>query len=163
MIKPIETIYKGRRFRSRLEARWAVYFDVVGIKWEYEKEGYNLGDGIFYLPDFWLPQASMWAEVKGRELTEIEIEKIKRLVNGTDYPCLVLVGPPEIKVYYATLPEEWEDGFLNDFALTNYHGYLDDENRFYSCPGSDEDCGFPDVIRGVLAARSARFEHGERG
>ena len=35
-IKPIETIYKGYRFRSRLEARWAVFFDALGIEYEYE-------------------------------------------------------------------------------------------------------------------------------
>ncbi len=40
-IKAIETRYKGYRFRSRLEARWAVYFDTLGWKWEYEKEGYD--------------------------------------------------------------------------------------------------------------------------
>lgn len=41
-IKAIETSYKGYRFRSRLEARWAVFFDALGIEWEYEKEGYEL-------------------------------------------------------------------------------------------------------------------------
>ncbi len=35
-MKPIETIYNGFRFRSRLEARWAVFFDAVEIKYEYE-------------------------------------------------------------------------------------------------------------------------------
>lgn len=41
---PIETRYKGYRFRSRLEARWAVFFDVLGVRWEYEPEGYDLTD-----------------------------------------------------------------------------------------------------------------------
>ena len=39
-IKAIETYYKGYRFRSRLEARWAVFFDAAGIKYEYEPEGF---------------------------------------------------------------------------------------------------------------------------
>jgi len=43
-IKAIETVYKGYRFRSRLEARWAVFFENVGIKWEYEKEGFEFGE-----------------------------------------------------------------------------------------------------------------------
>lgn len=51
-IKPIETVYKGYRFRSRLEARWAVFFDEIGLPWEYESEGYTLPDGRGYLPDF---------------------------------------------------------------------------------------------------------------
>ena len=54
MIKSIETEYRGYRFRSRLEARWAVFFDACGVKWEYEPEGFDLGDGLYYLPDFLL-------------------------------------------------------------------------------------------------------------
>jgi hypothetical protein len=44
-IKAIETKYAGRYFRSRLEARWAVWFTEMGIKWEYEIVGMDL-DGI---------------------------------------------------------------------------------------------------------------------
>lgn len=39
-IKSIETKYNGFRFRSRLEARWAIFFDMVGLKYEYEVEGF---------------------------------------------------------------------------------------------------------------------------
>ena len=60
-IKAIETIYNGYRFRSRLEARWAVFFDEIGIKYEYEKEGYDLGKLGWYLPDFWLPEYELFA------------------------------------------------------------------------------------------------------
>jgi hypothetical protein len=51
-IKPIETIYNGYRFRSRLEARWAVFFDALGVEYEYEPEGFELPNGGRYLPDF---------------------------------------------------------------------------------------------------------------
>lgn len=60
----IETIYKGYRFRSRLEARWAVFFDSAGIEWQYEVQGYEV-DGYRYLPDFYLPKDECWVEVKG--------------------------------------------------------------------------------------------------
>lgn len=56
-IKPIETVYKGYRFRSRLEARWAVFFDAVGMAWEYETAGFDM-DGMRYLPDFHIPSMS---------------------------------------------------------------------------------------------------------
>lgn len=72
MLKPIDTRYKGHLFRSRLEARWAVFFDALGLSWEYEVEGYDL-DGVWYLPDFKLktPQGSdMWVEVKRSDVTE---------------------------------------------------------------------------------------------
>ena len=54
MLRAIETEYKGYRFRSRLEARWAVFFDACGVKWEYEPEGFVLQNGQQYLPDFLL-------------------------------------------------------------------------------------------------------------
>lgn len=63
MIKAIETQYKGYRFRSRLEARWAVYLDAMGVRWYYEHEGYELASG-WYLPDFYLPELKLHLEVK---------------------------------------------------------------------------------------------------
>lgn len=64
-LKAIETRYQGCLFRSRLEARWAVFFDALDIPWEYEKEGYDLGEAGWYLPDFWLPQQQCFFEAKG--------------------------------------------------------------------------------------------------
>lgn len=75
-MKAIETSYKGYNFRSRLEARWAVFFDTMGIKWEYEAQGFECshrltdwlgsdGKTFSYLPDFWLPELEVFAEVKG--------------------------------------------------------------------------------------------------
>lgn len=65
-IAPIETRYAGHRFRSRLEARWAVFFDNIGLKWEYEPQGYLVGEQRRpYLPDFYLTDLGWWVEVKG--------------------------------------------------------------------------------------------------
>jgi hypothetical protein len=68
MIKAIETSYKGYRFRSRLEARWAVFFDAMGLDWSYETEGFTLPSGEWYLPDFKIKgddESIIWIEVKG--------------------------------------------------------------------------------------------------
>ena len=73
-IKPIETVYNGYRFRSRLEARWAVFFDVLGVKYEYEKEGYDL-DGEWYLPDFYLPTWDTWLEVKPPDIPDLDAQR----------------------------------------------------------------------------------------
>lgn len=70
-ITAIETRYAGHLFRSRLEARWAVFFDRLGIAWEYEPQGYVLGNGESYLPDFWLPGLHLWVEVKGTVNREV--------------------------------------------------------------------------------------------
>ena len=56
----IETRYKGYHFRSRLEARWALFLDCMATSWEYEKEGFLLSNGERYLPDFWLPSLRIW-------------------------------------------------------------------------------------------------------
>lgn len=85
-IQAIETKYKGYRFRSRLEARWAVFFDALGIEWEYEKEGFTNGEE-YYLPDFYLPQHKVWVEVKGDK--DAFVKDHKKWVNLLDWgSCL---------------------------------------------------------------------------
>lgn len=70
-IKAISTRYAGCHFRSRTEARWSVFFEHIGIRWEYEPQGFTVniggrwGEPTPYLPDFWLPTLGLWAEVKG--------------------------------------------------------------------------------------------------
>lgn len=44
-VRAIPTIYNGVEFRSRLEARWAVFFDAMRVRWEYEIEGFELAAG----------------------------------------------------------------------------------------------------------------------
>ncbi len=51
MYKIIETFYNGYHFRSRNEARWAVFFDNIRLQYRYEFEGFDL-NGLRYLPDF---------------------------------------------------------------------------------------------------------------
>lgn len=63
-IRSIDTKYDEHLFRSRLEARWAVFFNALHIKWLYEPQGFDI-DGRAYLPDFCLLLGKMlWAEVK---------------------------------------------------------------------------------------------------
>lgn len=177
-IKAIETRYKGYRFRSRLEARWAVFFDALGIEWEYEKEGFDFGVIGRYLPDFWLPQVQMWAEVKPTEPTKMEEEFMRQLAFQSGHSVLMLIGVPEDKSYFAW---HWEDisdrdeefgipyifrseigGYYKiEYCLTCFHGYPFNEGRFYSSPGGEDDSHFDDTALAAEAARSARFEHGE--
>ena len=91
-MKVIETMYNGYRFRSRLEARWAVFFDTLGIRYEYEKEGYELDNGVCYLPDFWLPALHCWIEIKAERPTYEEAEKARLLAKGTQKPVFILYG-----------------------------------------------------------------------
>lgn len=65
-IPAIETRAYGCRFRSRLEARWAVFFTEAGFDWEYEPEGVQTSTGG-YLCDFRVTGPNgvqVWVEVK---------------------------------------------------------------------------------------------------
>lgn len=58
-----EPLYKGRRFRRQLDAKWAVFFDALGLSWRYETEPIDLG-GEPYRPDFYLPKWDTYLEVQ---------------------------------------------------------------------------------------------------
>lgn len=92
-MKAIETKYKGYRFRSRLEARWAVFLDSFNEPWEYEIEGFELSSGR-YLPDFWLPRLNSWLEIKGIEPTVIEKTLCCELAQFTNKPITIAWGLP---------------------------------------------------------------------
>lgn len=168
MIKAIETRYKGYRFRSRLEARWAVFFDTLGLKWEYEKEGFDLGQRGYYLPDFWLKSLKCWIEIKPEYTDWVDIPdpETSRLINSakiisleevsktaalcrmTKQPvCLVFGTPWECRVVGSRI----EDGILSQTILD---GFLFDKGNLDRRKWLE---------RGFTAARSARFEHGESG
>ena len=97
IIAPIETTYRGYRFRSRLEARWAVFFDAAGIAWEYEPDGYRL-DSRSYLPDFWLSQLEAFVEIKPtKSACEEAIPLMKQLVEKTLKRGLIIGGSPNVE------------------------------------------------------------------
>lgn len=91
-IKAIPTKYNGYTFRSRQEARWAVFFDYLGVEYEYEKEGFDLPCG-YYLPDFWIPEWKAWIEIKGKEPTKKELEKLVHLSLLVGGHCFLFISP----------------------------------------------------------------------
>jgi hypothetical protein len=78
-IAAIPTRYNGVNFRSRLEARWAAFFDLCGRRWAYEPfdiEG--------YIPDFMLygKVRNALVEIKPSHLFD---ESSKQIVTGAAY------------------------------------------------------------------------------
>lgn len=61
-IQAIPTTYAGVNFRSRLEARWAAMFDLLGLEWDYEPPIDLAG----WIPDFSIatPVLPVYVEVK---------------------------------------------------------------------------------------------------
>jgi len=88
-LKPIETRYAGCQFRSRIEARWAVFYDCLGLGWEYEPEGFEMGE-TRYLPDFRIEGVG-WVEIKGKNPTQAERRKCEALSVGTG-ECVYMVS-----------------------------------------------------------------------
>lgn len=154
MLKAIETVYNGYRFRSRLEARWAVFFDALDIEYRYEPEGFDLGNGVYYLPDFWLPTGEVWIEVKGSEPIDEEISKATRLAQQGDHPVAIFWGD-------FTMVGQWDV----------FYCCKDEDGVFWShtnkgvweiLTGTSSEWGKERLGAANIAARHARFEHDER-
>lgn len=150
-ISAITTEYGGFKFRSRTEARWAIFFDALCIPWEYEKEGYEIA-GVRYLPDFWLPTINMFAEVKPDKFDRAARNLAIQIENQTGFDVLMLCGQPANRPVSSILG--WE------YCLTNYHNYPTEEHRFYAMP-SDQERRWSDTEEACKIANSARFEFGE--
>lgn len=193
-IKAIETHYAGCRFRSRLEARWAVFFDELGIEWEYEPQGYVISEGYGnpddktfpYLPDFYLRDYGAWAEVKGH-WTAIDLEGVMWATS----PHGGLPASPEgdrgDRQNRVLLLSSLGGGGASSFCISFWKGdvflstWSFDQQTTHDAHFPEPvwmDCGTwhipPDHLaghlnsalvrvneRGLTAARSARFEHGE--
>lgn len=171
-IKPIETVYKGYRFRSRLEARWAVFFDALDVKWQYEVEGYQLKSG-WYLPDFFLPGRGGFFEIK----PEIDFNLGERYgkhpdydyqnINTTELRCreLAMASGNWVHIAYGD-PLFVEEHDLHTFYPKAGNGVF--HNRCYSqsflqtalfngCLNN----AYYKIRLAALKSRQARFEHGE--
>ena len=158
--RAIETRYRGRRFRSRLEARYAVLFDHLGIKWDYEPEGFELKGGFRYLPDFFLPlpggdgRSGYWVEIKPTDPTPDEVYKALALAAETGHVVHVFVGSPGEGRAFST-----------DARGVTFNG--SDAGLRWAAPIVK--CAAASVFEGrqfeaaVSAALGARFEFGEQG
>lgn len=99
-LRAIETEIDGIRFRSRTEARFAILFGQLGTVFEYELDGFILGNGRAYAPDFWLPElvhldeVGGWVEVKGVKPTATETAATSELGERTGYPAFITAGAP---------------------------------------------------------------------
>ena len=123
--KAIPSSYRGILFRSRLEIRWARFFDAIGVRWEYEPEGYTDGT-TSYLPDFWLPDVhsragdkGLYFEVKPCRPTQDELTKAVMLACGTKKPVIIVERSPGVSDHWESLIEVvWNDnGFHDDYGL----------------------------------------------
>lgn len=182
-MKAIQTEYKGYKFRSRLEARWAVFFDSLEIEWVYEPEGYVLNNGKYYLPDFLLPDIrpgvyfnhyeSLYIEVKG---TSSKSDKPVEF-GSSSTPIALLEGEipySELEANmrldgdrYEIFTDVWDGSYLFCECIkcgTIGFEFLGLAERLpCSCPKGNIKYGYNTdrLMYAYKMARQARFEHGE--
>ena len=166
MMQAIQTRYRGYHFRSRLEARWAVFFDALNVAWEYEIEGFELPSGR-YLPDFKLGHDHRWVEVKPAGITN------KELIKPTKSLCdLLKLKMPSLGIIVEGCPGQYSPPFIAGNVDGEVWCGLDSK-RFHTprpictmslfvqmlgAPGDTDQ-----FMRACNAAKSARFEFGESG
>jgi hypothetical protein len=171
-IRPINTLYRGYWFRSRLEARWAVFFDYARVIYQYEVEGFHLPSGN-YLPDFYCFDCSSGRDAIPRRAF-IEVKPLSCCPEG----CTT----EELNSHLAWDPDPWpREVILGRELVTGMHDtgfvavYGDPMDALFNHGGAiwvdphgkiDLGIGPLDYIPASLwdaasAARAARFEAGE--
>lgn len=174
-MKAIETIYNGYRFKSKLEAKWAVFFETLGMRYEYEPEAFAFRDG-WYTPDFYIPEMYLYcSNVEGVyiEVKPIGIEcpsdywrKISLAMRGKN--LVLFAGEP----YDFAIPHWQSDGRgyrvnpeFDSHQTLAYCGechalgveYLELARR--CCPQCDAMRPGIDLVNSATAARQHRFFH----
>jgi hypothetical protein len=175
----IPTWHDGVLFRSRSEARWAVFFDRLDLKWVYEPQGY-VTDGTCYLPDFLVFTATgtIWAEVKPDLISDQGgIGRFQQFVLDRPKPsrAVLLAGQPEVEGYVTAYGGDidaenpgngpWEDdcqawrpcpsGYHFDVCYPGKYWSKFAEDGCSPVPGNP---GEDRIAMAVSAAKSARFK-----
>lgn len=185
-MRAIETEYNGVRFRSRLEARWALFFDALGLRWEYEAEAFELSDGTRYLPDFFLPEFAGGVYVEIKPAGDAFV-KARAFAKECGRPVWLCAGEPDYRVTYLAggmcggHPGGEECGWKHGAPCSNemdtpvlpLADQAEGENRFFSVPGYEgpdgvvgaefRSCLGSTLLQAIAAARSHRFWNPARG
>lgn len=174
-----ETIYNGYRFRSRLEARWAVFFDKLKVPYQYEPDTFHCTDGSQYTPDFFLPKAylrsneskGLYLEVKHEGWNEggypgEHREYIGRISTALSSKNLVMFcGEPADAIRYQ--PTEGNEQLCPSWD--NYMGlvYCEKcgalkaefwESAYLHCPCCNGEANGSKAAGAAIAARQFRFQ-----
>lgn len=185
MLKAIETIYQGYCFRSRIEARWAIVFDELGLTWQYEPDYFSLG--LKY--DWSLYDEEEYDERLNDAWDEDERSEIRRKRWWHQHEKLMYLPDfwiddfggcwIEIKGKSPTHEERTKARRLSSRTTAPVHilwGNIPDPNA--PTWGENADCygaemniiaqfviemGMRQTQEAFFKARSARFEHGESG
>jgi hypothetical protein len=154
-MKAIETEYKGILFRSRLEARWAIFFDALKLEWVYEPDCFVLSNNQKYTPDFYIPKYELYIEVKpslwwqnvNYHKNRYELFEKDLLILSDDFPSLRVS-----KLYHTRNGEKFE----NEVVFCPNHKY--EPFFFTGCDLGENDSLFNDeYVTELNQVKSYRF------
>lgn len=172
---PIKTVYNGYLFKSKLEAKWAVFFDLIGIKYQYEPEAFAVGNG-WYTPDFYLPDVflrsddtpGIYLEIKPPQwdYDEAYIKKITTAMQGT---TLVLFnGEPYDFYEYGQRDDDggyqlqpyWDNCMILVYCShCNIMKVEFSEGNYMYCPSCQGPRDMDTLLGASVAARQFAFKH----
>lgn len=185
-IPAIPTLYRGVLHRSRTEARWARFWYALGIKADYEPQGF-VAAGIPYLPDFavYAGLGTLWVEIKPTWQADPEgIDKWRKFADRRPHPeksrAALFSGQPSLKGDYLVIGGSdyqdnpvkgaWDDdtqqwrpcpsGHHFDLCYPGTFGakYIEDDcTDWHVGPGDDR------LRKAVDAALSERFDGSDDG
>jgi len=131
-VEAIETEVGGISYRSRTEARWAIFFEALGVDVEYEAHHIRLSDGVGYLPDFYIPAFKAWFEVKaGNDAIVTEEANKARLLSADQkgHRVWLAIGAPSAEESNILTLEQWAPGVSIEEILStpeNRYRFLED-------------------------------------
>jgi hypothetical protein len=149
-VRSIPTHYAGHLMRSRVEARWAVFLDTLGVKWTYESQGLEItgndGQIVRYLPDYFIAEWDVYLEIKGPPPNEAERHKAQSLADATEKAVWLLAGEPG-------------RGYFICYIFTPFEPVKVDKEFKWPLTEAQQEI----LSKAYLAARQSRFEHGQTG
>jgi hypothetical protein len=80
------SVYGGVRYRSMRHAQWAVFFDALGLEHAYQPRSFQLGRGLSFTPDFWLPELNAWLVVKPADAVIHDADRWKAELLAREHP-----------------------------------------------------------------------------
>lgn len=160
-IRSTKTFYDAYVFRSRLEARWAVYFNVLGVRYNYEPFSFDDLPSIAprrkYTPDFGIEdeysKTKFWLEIKPKYPTKESIDLMEHVFNleNCETPCMILYGA-EIP---ALVEHTEEYGLSDGIGIIEFNWFFDEDIQSPVPDMQEFPCIFPTFKRGIEEVHEA--------
>lgn len=125
-MQAIQIKYKGNTYRSKTEAKWAMFLDILECEYIYEPEGYDLGGDTYYCPDFYLLELNLFLEIKPIEGGKYS--PTEKLAKQSGKPVITMYGEPSL---YDHRKDDSKHGKCDSYGILFHEGeFMPDGNSF---------------------------------